>query len=209
MKVEVFVVGMVGTNCYLVRNEELKEMFIVDPGDAPDYLVRHVKESGFTVKGILCTHGHFDHILGINGFLEEFDVPVYAFEKEKELLESEGMNFSETFKVGCTYMGANYVNDGDVLNLAGFQVRVIHTPGHTAGGCCYYVLNEGAVFTGDTLFRRDVGRWDLPTGDITGKTLIASVKEKLFVLPEETVVYPGHGEGSVIGEEKRLNPYVR
>jgi len=209
MKIEVFVVGMVSTNCYLVCNEDSKEMFIVDPGQAPDYLVKHVKESGFTVKGILITHGHFDHILGIDGFLEEFDVPVYACTKERDLLENPGLNVSAKYGKGHTYLGANYVNDGDMLNVAGFQVRVIHTPGHTAGGCCYYVADEGVVFTGDTLFRKEVGRWDLPTGDGNGETLIASIKEKLLVLPEETVVYPGHGEESLIEDEKRMNPYLQ
>lgn len=207
IKIEKFVLGPVGTNCYIVRNEENKECFLVDPAACPPELAGYIKSEGLTVRAVVLTHGHFDHIMGLDGVTEAFSVPVYAYKGEKELLEDAQMNSSATM-LGrpYTFSGADYTNDGQEMEIAGFQVRVIHTPGHTAGGCCYYIPEEGVLFSGDTLFHASVGRTDLPTGSMG--QLVRSIREKLFVLPDETKVYPGHMEETTIGYEKKYNPFL-
>lgn len=207
MKTEKFVLGPVGTNCYIVSNEQIKECFLVDMAACPPELVSHIKNSGLTVKAVLLTHGHFDHIMGLDRFLEEFKVPVYACAAEREVLESAQLN-SSSGMLGqpYTFFGAEYVKDGDLLEIAGMKIRVIQTPGHTIGGCCYYIAEENTLFSGDTLFRTSVGRTDLPTGSMGA--LIRSVKEKLMVLPEETRVCPGHMEETTVGYEKMYNPFL-
>lgn len=207
MKIDRFVIGPVGTNCYIVRNEDTDECFVTDPAACPPELVGHIRKEGLNVKAVLLTHGHFDHIMGLDDFLKEFPVPVYAFSEEKPLLESAELNSSlGMFGSSYTFSGAEYVSDGQILHIAGFEIRVIHTPGHTAGGCCYYIPAENVLISGDTLFRASVGRTDLPTGSMGD--LVRSVREKLFVLPEETKVYPGHMEETTIGYEKKYNPFV-
>lgn len=207
MKIDRFVIGPVGTNCYIVRNEDTDECFATDPAACPPELVGHIRKEGLNVKAVLLTHGHFDHIMGLDDFLKEFPVPVYAFSEEKPLLESAELNSSlGMFGRPYTFSGAEYVSDGQILHIAGFEIRVIHTPGHTAGGCCYYIPAENVLISGDTLFRASVGRTDLPTGSMGD--LVRSVREKLFVLPEETKVYPGHMEETTIGYEKKYNPFV-
>lgn len=207
IRIEKFVLGPVGTNCYIVRNEENKECFLVDPAACPPELAGHIKSEGLTVRAVVLTHGHFDHIMGLDGVTEAFSVPVYAYKGEKELLEDAQMNSSATM-LGrpYTFSGADYTNDGQEMEIAGFQVRVIHTPGHTAGGCCYYISEEGVLFSGDTLFHASVGRTDLPTGSMG--QLVRSIREKLFILPDETKVYPGHMEETTIGYEKKYNPFL-
>ena len=207
MKIENFVLGPVGTNCYIVINEGTKECFLVDMAACPPELVSHIKNSGLTVKAVLLTHGHFDHIMGLDCFLEEFPVPVYACAAEKELLESAQLN-SSSGMLGqpYTFHGAQYVKDGDLLDIAGMKIQVIQTPGHTIGGCCYYIADEQTLFSGDTLFRASIGRTDLPTGSMGA--LVRSVKEKILVLPDETRVYPGHMEETTVGYEKKYNPFL-
>ena len=207
MKIDRFVIGPVGTNCYIVRNDDTDECFVTDPAACPLELVGHIRREGLNVKAVLLTHGHFDHIMGLDDFLKEFPVPVYAFSEEKPLLESAELNSSlGMFGRPYTFSGAEYVSAGQILHIAGFEIRVIHTPGHTAGGCCYYIPAENVLISGDTLFRASVGRTDLPTGSMGD--LVRSVREKLFVLPEETKVYPGHMEETTIGYEKKYNPFV-
>ena len=207
MKIENFVLGPVGTNCYIVINEGTKECFLVDMAACPPELVSHIKNSGLTVKAVLLTHGHFDHIMGLDRFLEEFPAPVYACAAEKELLESPQLN-SSSGMLGqpYTFHGAQYVKDGDLLEIAGMKIQVIQTPGHTIGGCCYYIADEQTLFSGDTLFRASIGRTDLPTGSMGA--LVRSVKEKILVLPDETRVYPGHMEETTVGYEKKYNPFL-
>lgn len=207
MKIENFVLGPVGTNCYIVSNEETKECFLVDMAACPPELVSHIKNSGLMVKAVLLTHGHFDHIMGLDRFLEEFPAPVYACAAEKELLESAQLN-SSSGMLGqpYTFHGAQYVKDGDLLEIAGMKIQVIQTPGHTIGGCCYYIADEQTLFSGDTLFRASIGRTDLPTGSMGA--LVRSVTEKILVLPDETRVYPGHMEETTVGYEKKYNPFL-
>ena len=207
MKVGKFVLGPVATNCYIGINEETKECFIVDPATCPPEFVSYIKNAGLTVKAILLTHGHFDHIMGLDALLKEFPVPVYAHEAERDVLESEQLNSSASM-LGQPYSfsGADFVTNRQELRIAGFEIRVVYTPGHTIGGCCYYIEKEKALFSGDTLFRGSVGRTDLPTGSMG--QLVSSVRDRLFVLPDDTKVYPGHMEETTIGYEKKYNPFI-
>ncbi|HIX48893.1 MAG TPA: MBL fold metallo-hydrolase [Candidatus Mediterraneibacter caccavium] len=207
MKVGKFVLGPVATNCYIGINEETKECFIVDPATCPPEFVSYIKNAGLTVKAVLLTHGHFDHIMGLDALLKEFPVPVYAHEAERDVLESEQLNSSASM-LGQPYSfsGADYVTNRQELRIAGFEIRVIYTPGHTIGGCCYYIEKEKTLFSGDTLFHGSVGRTDLPTGSMG--QLVSSVRDRLFVLPDDTKVYPGHMEETTIGYEKKYNPFI-
>lgn len=206
MKIEHFVIGMVGTNCYIVSNEKTKECVLIDPGTYSEELVFHIQKEQLKVQAILLTHGHFDHIMGIDRFLEVFPVPVYAQKEEKVLLEDASVNASEMYGKPYTFSDAVYVEDNQVLDLAGMQFRVLHTPGHTIGGCCYYSAEAQVLFSGDTLFYSSIGRTDFPTG--SSAQLVRSIREKLLVLPEETKVYPGHMEETTIGFEKEHNPFL-
>lgn len=206
MKIERFVTGIMSTNCYLVVQEDTKQAVIIDPAACPKQMVDAIKEQGLTVEGILLTHGHFDHIMGIDGFLEEFQVPVYVQEAEEETMNNPMFNLSANYTKGYAFSKAQYVRDGQRLSLAGMEFQVIHTPGHTPGGCCYYVEAEKVLFSGDTLFQCSIGRTDFPNGSTSD--LVRSVRDKLFALPDETKVYPGHMGETMIGYEKMHNPYV-
>lgn len=206
MKVEKFVTGIISTNCYLAINEETKQAVVIDPAACPSYLMSHIKSEGLKVEAILLTHGHFDHIMGIDGFLSEFDVPVYVHEDDADAMEDPALNQSSTYTSGYTFGKAQYLRDRQTLELAGYTFQVIHTPGHTKGGCCYYVASEDVLFSGDTLFQNSVGRTDFVNSSTSD--LGHSVREKLFLLPDDTIVYPGHMGETKIGHEKKYNPYV-
>lgn len=198
---------MIGTNCYLVINEETKESVMVDPGAYPAKVKNAVKEQGLKLKAVLLTHAHFDHIMGLSDVMEDVKVPVYVEEADLPMMTDGESNLSSTYvRGGYRFEEAVSVSDGQQLEIAGFQFRVIHTPGHTPGGCCYYMEQEGVLFSGDTLFQTSVGRSDFPGG--SASALVRSVKEKLLVLPEETHVYPGHMEETTIGYEKLHNPFI-
>ena len=208
MKVEKFVLGSVGTNCYIVVNEGTKECFLVDLATYSQEMVNYIKKSGYQVKGILLTHGHFDHIMGIEEFIDEIPTTVYAHEEEEEYLKDPVLNFSTV--LGNKEYSVNevvFLKELQSFRLAGFEIRILHIPGHTPGGCAYYLPEEGVVFTGDTLFSGSVGRTDFPGGD--SELLINSIKDKLLVLPEDTGVYPGHVEATTIGREKKMNPFIK
>ena len=206
MKIENFVLGPIGTNCYIVTNEETKECFAVDMAACPKEYVEHIKTAGLTMKGLFLTHGHFDHILGIDSFLKEFPVPVYAGVEEQPVLADARLNVASMYGGDYTFTGEEALEDGQELECAGIKIKVLHTPGHTIGGCCYYLPEEKVLFSGDTLFCGSIGRTDLPTG--SSSTLVRSVREKLMCLPEETHVYPGHMDETTIAYEKQQNPFI-
>ena len=152
------------------------------------------------------THGHFDHIWGVEEIRELSGAKVYAYEKEKELCEDASLNVSKGAGRACVVKADQYVKDGGEITEAGITCRLLATPGHTSGSCCYYFEADKILLSGDTLFQESVGRTDLPTGSMG--VLVRSVKEKLMPLPEEVKVYPGHGESTTIGYEKQYNPFL-
>ena len=209
------VLGICATNCYTVVDTETKEALIIDPADRADVLIRDWKDKGVTPTTVLLTHGHFDHIGGCEELKEAADayagehgenpVKIYAGEAEKKFLLDTKSNLSKDMGRPVTVTADVYLKDGEELDLDGIRIKVLATPGHTAGGVSYYFPEGGFLICGDTLFQESVGRTDFPTGSMS--TLVRSVKEKLFILPEETVVYPGHGDSTTIGHEKKYNPF--
>lgn len=201
-----YMVGPVQTNCYFAINKETKEALVIDPGEEAARLMQQIRAQGLTVAAILLTHGHFDHAGAAEELSALCNAPIYAHEAEKETLESEKLNACWMIGKKETYRADLFVKDEQELDLAGFHIRVLFTPGHTKGGCCYYFPYENVVFSGDTLFQMSVGRTDLEGGSMS--QIVRSIQEKLMPLPEQTVVYPGHGEATTIETERMYNPYL-
>ena len=206
LKINQYVVGAVQTNCYFAINDETKETLIVDPGDNAKQLADRIRQEELKPVAVLLTHGHFDHAGGAAELAREFQIPVYAHEDEKETLEDPKLNVSWMMGKEEHFSADEFVTDEQELDLAGFHIRVLHTPGHTVGGCCYYLPYEDVVFSGDTLFCMSVGRTDFPKGSMS--SIVRSIKEKLMVLPERTIVYPGHNDVTTIENERMYNPYI-
>ena len=206
MKIEQYCVGQVATNCYFIINNETKEMLIVDPGDSAQMLADRIRRENLEPKAVLLTHGHFDHAMAAEELAEMFGIKIYAHEAEKDTLKDPGKNVSMMIGLRDVYQADVFVKDEEILELAGMELKVLHTPGHTAGGCCYYLEKEKALFSGDTLFCQSVGRTDFPGGSMSG--IVRSIKDKLMVLPDEVKVYPGHMDRTSIGAERAHNPYL-
>ncbi len=215
IKIGRMVLGVCQTNCYFLYRAGEGEAIVVDPADNGDRIADALDRNGFRVAGILITHGHFDHILGCDALKQAANeeaakmgkepVKVYASQAEREILTDARLNLSKGMSGAYTMEADVYVKEGEEITIAGMTCKVIETPGHTAGGCCYYFEEAGLLISGDTLFQESVGRTDFPTGSMS--TLVRSIKDKLFVLPDETVVYPGHGDSTTIKLEKRYNPF--
>ena len=173
-------VGELAVNCWFLVNEDSKEALVFDPGDQAEKIAGFASEQGVKVAAILLTHGHIDHMGGADALRKLTGAKVYALDE--------------------------FLHDGQELTLAGMKLKVYHTPGHTPGGASYYCAEAGCVFSGDTLFHGSVGRTDFPGGSMSA--IVRSLREKLFLLPKETVVYPGHGDETSIGYEEKYNPYA-
>lgn len=205
-KIDSRILGMVGTNCYLLCNMDIKECVLIDPADSQNEISRMIDESGCSLKGILLTHGHFDHIMAADAVRDKYGVKVYASCDEKNTLEQPHINLGEAYGLKLSVKADVWHKDGEILKLAGFDIEVLHTPGHTEGGSCYYIREIGVLFSGDTLFCGSVGRTDFPGGSMS--EIVRSIKEKVMVLPDDTKVYPGHGEGTSVGYERVNNPFL-
>lgn len=201
------VLGDVGTNCYLLSNPAAGACVLIDAPDLPDRIDEMIAESGCRLAAVLLTHGHYDHILAAEEIRKRHHVSVYVSSAEKQLLQSPQMNLSAAYGRNTVLAADVYHEDGQVLSLAGMEITVIHTPGHTGGGSCYYVADEGILFSGDTLFAESVGRTDFPTGSMGA--IVRSIQDKILVLPDTTKVFPGHGESTSVSYEKRYNPYLQ
>lgn len=200
------ILGSVYTNCYFLKNKETGEMIIIDPAACSEKIIQKVNEMQGRPVGILLTHGHFDHILAADAVRREYGIQVYACAKEVNTLMNPGINLSQYHGQSVTLQADILLSDLQVIDLAGFSVQMIETPGHTEGSCCYYLKDEGVLFSGDTVFQGSVGRTDFPNGSTA--EIVRSLHKLLDALPEETEVYPGHDASTTIGYEKRYNPFV-
>ena len=194
-------------NCSLIWCEQTKLAALVDPGGDAETIKQEVAASGVTLMQILLTHGHIDHMGGADALRKLTGAKVYALQEEEDLLLDAKQNLSVYIaRKVVTFAPDEFLHDGQELTLAGMKLKVYHTPGHTPGGASYYCAEAGCVFSGDTLFHGSVGRTDFPGGSMSA--IVRSLREKLFLLPKETVVYPGHGDETSIGYEEKYNPYA-
>ena len=210
MKIDLFVLGAYQTNCYIVRNSVAAgDCLIVDTGLEAGELVDFLRKHKLNPVVVVLTHGHVDHISGLLELREKYpDVKVYIHKLDAEMLTGASSNISALMGQPFSTAPADFAcEQGDVIESAGIKLEVIHTPGHTPGGVCLYSKDEGIVFVGDTLFADSIGRTDFPGGSM-GR-LVKSIKEKLLTLPDDTVVYPGHGPTTTIAQEKRHNPFLQ
>ncbi len=198
MLIETFMVGGLSTNCYVVSSQQTKDAIIIDPGIdlilEADQIFDYIAEAELKVKMIVNTHGHSDHINGDAIFQEKYDVPICIHRLDAaSLAVLENMNFPSSI----------LLDDGSLVNFGNSSLKVMHTPGHTPGSIC--LLGTKLVFTGDTLFAGGIGRTDFPGGSYSEMQLSL---QKLQGLPDNYLIYPGHGPTSIIGEEKRVNPFL-
>lgn len=199
--------GMLGVNTYLAIDEETNKGFIVDPGGYNPMLTKKVQDDNVIIEYIIITHGHADHICGVNAHRRDFpDARIVANAAEEPMLNDENFNMSASFGTPDTVKPDILVNDGDEINVGSITLKFFHTPGHSPGGMCIYSEKDNVVFCGDTLFRQSVGRTDFPGCSFS--ELMSSIKEKLFTLPDNTNVFPGHMGSTTIEFEKRNNPFV-
>lgn len=199
--------GPVGTNCYIAHVEGRSDCVVVDPGYSGERVAQVLTDDGLTLDGVLLTHGHFDHYEGVPGLTAKMGGKVYILDEELDLIKDPAKNGSLGLMGHGTAIEPEFTcHDGDVLELAGMEFKVIHTPGHTKGGCCYYLEDEGVLFAGDTIFMESIGRTDLPTGNM--KEILSSVREKILSLPGDTKILPGHGPATDVAYEAANNPYA-
>lgn len=206
MEITVLTVGSVYTNCYIINKEGNNSCLVIDPGDEAEKIASYIKKRGLSCEGILLTHGHFDHITGVRGLVSLVGGKVYACEQERELLLDPNLNASAMVGHEVSLEPDILLRDGQKLDVAGIEFLVIHTPGHTKGGCCYYSEEEKVLFAGDTIFMESVGRDDFPTGN--GRELLDSIRNKILTLPDDTNIYPGHGPETNVAYEAANNPYL-
>nr|NJM02478.1 MBL fold metallo-hydrolase [Desulfobacula sp.] len=199
-------VGPIMANCFILGCESTKEAVVIDPGDDADRILMTLAKSGLKVKYLINTHGHFDHV-GANKRMKEVTGAVLAIHPDDEPMLQELSRSAMMFGLSAENSPPADIrlNDGDEITFGKITLKVIHTPGHSKGGICLYT--QGHLFAGDTLFAGSIGRTDLSGGDYD--ILISSIKEKLLVLDPETIVYTGHGPETTIGNEKRMNPFLR
>jgi len=208
MKIEYLILGEYQTNCYVLRKDDsAKDCLIIDPGLEAGELIEFLNEQKMNPIAVVLTHGHIDHIAGVAALRSQFpEIKVYIHNHDAEMLTDPNINLS-------AMSGTAFVTDAedvslkerDVIDLVGIKLLVLHTPGHTPGGISLYSKEAGVVFVGDTLFADSIGRTDFPGGSMS--QLMASVREKLFTLPDHTEVYPGHGPATTIAAEKAHNPF--
>ena len=198
--------GTLPTNTWLIWNEDSKECVIIDPSDGFGEIVSCIEERNLKPEAIWITHGHDDHFGSVNELKRKYGILTYIMKDEGDAIISVQYNLSAAQGHPRVTEPDMFFLDNQTISVLGTTMTALLTPGHTVGGGCYYFPDEKVVFTGDTLFRESVGRSDFPGGNAL--KLIRSIKEKLLVLPDDTVVFPGHGPTSTIGHERKYNPFL-
>ena len=207
LQIQRFTVGPFAENPYLLACAETRQAILVDPGDEAEMLWQAVVDAGVTLNAIVLTHAHLDHVGAVEVIRKRANVTVYLHPADDELLAQvvqQGRMFGLTF--GPVAPAERQLAHGDRLTVGNITFEVLHTPGHSPGCVCLYAPAEATLIAGDTLFHRGIGRTDLPGGDYA--TLVRSIEEQLWPLPDDVQVYPGHGPETTIGAEKQLNPFV-
>jgi len=208
MKIDYLILGGYQTNCYVLRKDDsAKDCLIIDPGLEAEELIEFLDKEKLNPVAVILTHGHIDHIAGVTGLRSRFPkIKVYIHNHDAEMLTNQNINLSAMSGIAFVTEAEDVsLKERDVIDLAGVKLVVLHTPGHTPGGISLYSKQAGVVFVGDTLFADSIGRTDFPGGSMS--QLLNSVREKLFTLPEQTEVYPGHGPATTIAAEKAHNPF--
>jgi glyoxylase-like metal-dependent hydrolase (beta-lactamase superfamily II) len=204
---EILPVGPLQCNCSVFGDESTREGLVVDPGDEIESILEIIGRHGLTVKAIVITHAHIDHIGGAAKLKQATGAPVYMNLNDEEL---KGMLDVQASWIGMEPVEAADIDqearDGDKLVVGATEFHVLHTPGHTQGSICLHLPSEGKLIAGDTLFQNSIGRTDLPGGN--SRQILLSIHDKLLPLPDETIVIPGHGENTTIGREKEFNPFL-
>lgn len=191
------------TNCYIIQDEETKETMVIDPAGDVDKIVEMLDILQAKLKYIYITHCHGDHIGGVKELKERYGGQIITERKSAENLLNSDINLTSYIGMGGLTVEADArIDEGDLLHLGELEFKVLHTPGHTSGSSCLYCEDEKLLFSGDTLFRGTWGRTDTPTGNFDD--IINSITKKLMILPDETIVYPGHGKSTMIREEKPI-----
>lgn len=207
LELQSFTVGPFAENPYLLICAETRQALLIDPGDEADLLWQAVVDANVTLTAIVLTHAHLDHVGAVETIRRRANVPVYLHPADNELLANV-VRQGQMFGLQLEPVGPadKPLGQGDRLTCGKLDVDVIHTPGHSPGGVCLYLPAEKTLIAGDTLFRRSIGRTDLPGGD--AQTLLRAIETQLWPLPDDVRVYPGHGSATTIGDEKQLNPFV-
>ncbi len=206
MKIAKFILGSMQTNCYFIIDEITKSCMIVDPADDIDVIIKKLSDKELTCEGIILTHGHFDHMLALEALRDRTNAKLYVHEADNELLldpEKSLMSFYTGSKTPCRSADV-LLKDGDTIDFHGNIIKVMHTPGHTKGSCCYLIGEH--MICGDTLFRGSIGRYDFYGGDYD--TILSSL-EKIKAFETDYRIYPGHGPSSHLSYEKEYNLYMR
>lgn len=199
-------VGPLASNCYIVGSEATREGMIIDPGDEADTILRAVKVEKLDIKLIVVTHGHTDHIGALKEVKDATGAPFAMHPDDGRLLQARMARlFGSSGDADSNPEPDRLLKDGDFIDIGDLHFTVIHTPGHSPGGIC--ILGHGILFSGDTLFQSSIGRADFPGSSYA--QLLNSIHTKLMILPDETVVLPGHGPETTIGDERRWNPFLR
>ena len=210
MQIKTLILGLYENNCYIVRkNETAKDCIVIDTALNATGILDYLKENDLNPVAIVLTHGHMDHIFGVRSLRENYPkIQIYIHKLDAHMLTDGQANLSMlSGTIFKTEAAEHIFDEPDILKLAGIELQVLHTPGHTPGGVCFYNKQANILFSGDTLFADSVGRTDFPNGSM--QQLIDGIKTKLMILPEETMVLPGHGPQTTIGREKKFNQYLQ